>query len=74
MNAPRCTEFDYIDYLVASPRTVTCTEAARVQPERRDAPSHDAFSRLLYRLEPDPEALWAAEVKGDILRILARRR
>jgi putative transposase len=42
-----------------SPRTATCTEAARVQPDRADAPSHDAFSRLLYRLEPDPEALWA---------------
>lgn len=58
MNAPRCTELDYIDYLVASPRTVTCTEAARVQPPRRDAPAHDAFSRLLYRAESDPEALW----------------
>ena len=58
MNAPRCTEFDYIDYLVASPRTITCTEAARVQPPRKDAPAHDAFSRLLYRAESDPEALW----------------
>jgi putative transposase len=54
MNAPRCSESDYIDYLVASPRTVTCTEAARVQPIRRDAPAHDTFSRT----EPDPEALW----------------
>jgi putative transposase len=59
MSAPRCRDVDYIQFLVASPRTATCTEAARVQPERRDAPSHDAFSRLLYRLEPDPEALWA---------------
>ena len=58
MNAPRCTESDYIDYLVASPRIVTCTEAARVQPPRKDAPAHDAFSRLLYRAESDPEALW----------------
>lgn len=30
-----------------------------MQPRRPDAPAHDAFSRLLYRLEPDPEALWA---------------
>ncbi len=58
MSAPRCRDIDYIQYLVASPRTVTCTEAARVQPDRRDAPAHDAFSRLLYRLEPDPAALW----------------
>ena len=58
MSAPRCDDIDYINYLVASPRTATCTEAARVQPERRDAPAHDAFSRLLYRADSDPEALW----------------
>lgn len=58
MSAPRCDDLDYINYLIASPRSVTCTEAARVQPERRDAPSHDAFSRLLYRADSDPEALW----------------
>ena len=59
MSAPRCRDVDYIQFLVASPRTATCTEAARVQTRRPDAPAHDAFSRLLYRLEPDPEALWA---------------
>jgi putative transposase len=58
MNASRCCDFDYIDYLIASPRTVTCTEAARVQPPRPDAPAHDAFNRLLYRAESDPETLW----------------
>src|SRR3954470_21105163 len=59
MSAPRSRDVDYIQYLIASPRTATCTEAARVQPDRRDAPAHDSFARLLYRLEPDPEALWA---------------
>jgi hypothetical protein len=58
MSAPRCHDLDYIHYLIASPRTATCTEAARVQPPRPDAPAHDSFSRLLYRLEPDPETLW----------------
>lgn len=58
MSAPSCRAVDYIHYLVASPRTATCTEAARVQPPRPDAPGHDAFSRLLYRLDPDPAALW----------------
>ena len=58
MNPPRCTEFDYIDFLVATPRTCSCTEAARVQPESPDAPAHDAFTRLLHRLEPDAETLW----------------
>jgi putative transposase len=59
MNRPRCTEFDYIDFLVATPRTCSCTEAARVQPDAHDAPAHDSFTRLLHRLEPDAEALWA---------------
>jgi putative transposase len=59
MNAPRCSEFDYIDFLVATPRTCSCTEAARVQPESPKAPAHDSFTRLLHRQEPDAEALWA---------------
>src|SRR5947199_6330352 len=59
MNAPRGTDIAYIDFLVATPRAVSCVEAARVQPDRPDAPAHDAFTRLLHRLEPDPAALWA---------------
>ena len=58
MNTPRCTPEAYIDFLVASQGRVCCTEAARVQPESPFAPAHDAFTRLLTRLEPDPEALW----------------
>ncbi len=59
MNAPRCCELDYIQFLVASPRAYSCTEAARVQPESAFAPAHDSFTRLLHRLEPDPDTLWA---------------
>jgi hypothetical protein len=44
--------------LVATPNVATATEAARVQPDRPRAPAHDAFTRLLNRLEPDPQALW----------------
>ena len=58
MNAPRCDELDYLDFLIAAPGPVSCTEAARVQPLRPDAPAHDAFTRLLTRIEPDPDALW----------------
>jgi putative transposase len=58
MNRPRCTETEYIDFLVTTPRAVSCVEAARVQPRRPGAPAHDAFTRLLHRLEPDPAALW----------------
>ncbi len=59
MNAPKCQPEDYIDFLVASPRAVSGTEAARAQPDRDDPPAHDAFTRLLHRLEPDPDTLWA---------------
>ena len=58
MNPPRCHDLDYIQFLVASPRTSSCTEAARVQPDSPQAPAHDSFTRLLHRLEPDPETLW----------------
>jgi len=53
-----CAE-DYIDFLVASPRVASGTEAARTQPTRANPPAHDAYTRLLHRLEPDPAALWA---------------
>ena len=38
----------------------TCTEAARSQPDgsEREAPAHDAFTRLLQRRPPLAEALW----------------
>lgn len=58
MNTPRCTDESYIDFLVASQGRVSCAEAGRVQPQGPFAPAHDAFTRLLHRLEPDPEALW----------------
>jgi DDE superfamily endonuclease len=58
MNPPRVQPDDYIDFLIATPKACTATEAARVQPERPRKPAHDAFTRLLQRLEPDPSALW----------------
>jgi hypothetical protein len=59
MNAPRVRPEDYIQFLLATPEACTATEAARVQPDRPRVPAHDAFTRLLYRLEPDPAVLWA---------------
>lgn len=58
MNAPRATAEDYIAFLLATPGEATATEMARCQPVRPDAPAHDPFTRLLHRLEPDPDALW----------------
>src|SRR3954467_13171801 len=58
MRTAKGRDTDYIDFLIASPKAVTCTEAAAVQPDSRQPPAHDAFTRLLHRLEPDPEPLW----------------
>jgi putative transposase len=58
MNAPKCNEFDYINFLIATPKVFSCTEAARVQPETESPPAHDSFTRLLQRLEPDSQGLW----------------
>ena len=58
MNAPKVTELDYINFLVATPHVVSCTKAARVQPEGPRRAAHDALTRLLQRLEPDPVPWW----------------
>ena len=67
MNAPRVTDQDYIDFLIATPRQASASEAARVQPDTPHAPAHDAFTRLLARLEPDAETLWC-EVRPHVRR------
>lgn len=42
--------------LLATPRVVSATE--RVQPDEPQRAAHDAFTRLLHRLEPDTTPLW----------------
>ena len=58
MNPPKCDDHDYIHFMIAAQRAFSCTEAARCQPDDDNAPSHDAFTRLLTRRPPDTEALW----------------
>ncbi len=58
MSHPKCRDSDYIDFLIATPRAASCCEAARSQPPSRDPPSHDAYTRLLQRTDPDPEVLY----------------
>jgi len=65
MNAPKCSEYDYINFLVAAQQVFSAVEAARSHPEGQRQPAHDAYTRLLRRLPPDSEALWA-EVQGCI--------
>lgn len=54
MNAPKVSDIDYIQFLIAAQRVYTCTEAARCA----EIASHDAYTRLLSRLPPDTAALW----------------
>ena len=58
MNLPKVTDLDYINFLVASPLVFSCAEAARVQPAQPNRAAHDALTRLLHRLDPDPTPLW----------------
>ena len=67
MNLAKCDAVDYIQFLVASQKRFTCSEAARCQPESPRAPAHDAFTRLLRRQPLDTEALWQ-ETQGLVRR------
>lgn len=68
MNPPKVNDRDYINFLIATPKAYSATEAARVQPpERSRVPAHDAFTRLLHRLEPDATTLWR-EAAGQVER------
>lgn len=58
MNAPKCNEQDYIQFLIATPKNCSCVEAAKVSSQNEKPPAHDAFTRLLTRLEPNSETLW----------------
>lgn len=65
MIAPKWTEYDYINFLVAAQQVFSAVEVARSHPDEEQPPAHDAYTRLLQRLPPDSEALWA-EVQGCV--------
>lgn len=67
MSQPKVTDLQFIDFLLATPLNATAMEAQRTQPVTPDPAAHDAYTRLLYRLEPDTEALWD-EVEPDVRR------
>src|SRR5687768_16581727 len=58
MSHPKCRDTDHIDFLIATPRAASCCEAARSQPPAHDPPAHDAYTRLLQRIDPDPATLY----------------
>lgn len=59
MNKPKCDELDYIHFLVAAQKVFSNTEAARSHPQAEEnGPAHDAYTRLLHRIQSDGDALW----------------
>ncbi|KAG6559556.1 hypothetical protein RHABOEDO_000564 [Candidatus Rhabdochlamydia oedothoracis] len=56
MNPAKYKEEDYINFLIATKKAYSCTEAERVQPNEKV--SHDTILRILHRLEPSSESLW----------------
>ena len=58
MNPSHYDEYDYINFLVATPKSYSCLEAGRVQPLKTNAAAHDAITRMLHRKEPNSEDLW----------------
>ena len=67
MNPAKCSEYDYINFLVAAQGSFSAVEAARTEPDGGRGAAHDAYTRLLQRLPPDSEALWA-EVSEYVVR------
>ena len=67
MSQPKISASQFIDFLIASPLRATATEAQRTQPDSADPAAHDAYTRLLHRLEPDSDALWG-EVQPEVRR------
>jgi hypothetical protein len=67
VNRPKCDELDYIHFLIAAQKVFSNTEAARSHPEAEtNGPAHDAYTRLLYRIQSDGDALWQ-EVQGCVV-------
>src|SRR5674536_109832 len=65
INPPKCSDIDFINFLIATSNVFSYTEAARCDPFVANAPSHDAFTRCLQRQPTDTEALWD-EVKNHV--------
>lgn len=67
MSQPKVEVAQFIDFLIATPWQATATEAERTQPVSDNPAAHDAYNRLLHRLEPTSEALWH-EVEPEVRR------
>ena len=58
INLPKCTDLDYINFIIAASTVFSCTEAAHCYPSITNAPSHDCFTCLLQKQPSYTEPLW----------------
>ena len=58
MNPQKCTRNDFVNFLIATFQTCSCTEASRCLPSTSDPIAHDSVKRLLERQPHHTEALY----------------
>lgn len=67
-NQPSQAELDYINFLVAEPSRISCTELSKLlTDEQTNGPAHDRFTQMLRDLDPSSDQLWreAAPLVGN---------
>lgn len=69
MNKPKCSEYLYVQFLIAAQNNFTATEFSKVAP---NGMAHDAITRMLSREKLTPKILWentkhCVELKGGYL-------
>ena len=65
MNPPKCQAEDYMQWLIASPKVISCTQAAKAS----QLAAHDAYTRLLERLEPNSGVVGSKTLCGHVGRV-----
>lgn len=58
MNPPKCTNDDFINFLIATYQACSCTEASRCLQSESESIAHDSVKRLLERQSHHTEALY----------------
>jgi len=51
VNKPKVSPEAFIDFLVVTPLNATAIETQRTNPPGNSSPAHDAYMRLLHRLQ-----------------------
>jgi hypothetical protein len=58
LNSAKCSDLDYIHFLMSAHCSYSCCSASRCSEYGPDSPHHDSFNRLLHRQPQNTETLW----------------